>query len=386
MPDTAPREVTQDPAAGPTASRPGSASGPPPDRWAHRILLALGGNAMSAPDGSATEPDQIAALGTAAGHIADLVTAGFEVIVTHGNGPQVGNLLVKNELSAAVVPPVSLDWCGAGTQATIGFVLQNALTAALAERGVEAPTATIVTRTLVDVDDPAFVNPDKPVGRFRSRAEAEPLIAAGQQWRDFGDKGWRLVVPSPQPLQILDAPTGRQLADLGYLVILSGGGGIPVVRRGSGLAGVEAVIDKDRAAAILAPALAADTLVIATDVPAAVVGYGTPQARPLGHVSLAELRSLAAAGHFGAGSMGPKVDAACAFVAGGGRASVITSLERLAQAVTSPLGAVGTVVTATGPANGDERSAVTAIAADERSTVTGTSGDSGSTSGPAART
>ncbi len=318
-------------------------------RWARRILVALGGNAMSAPDGSATEADQIAALGVAAGHIAELVAAGFEVVVTHGNGPQVGNLLVKNELTANVVPPVSLDWCGANTQATVGFVLQNALAGALAERGVQRPTATIVTRTLVDAADPAFTHPDKPVGRFRSREDAEPLIAAGQHWRDFGDRGWRRVVPSPLPLQVLDAGTGRQLADLGYVVICSGGGGIPVVQTESGLTGVEAVIDKDRAAAILAPDLGADTLVIATDVPAAVVGYGTAQARPLGHVSLAEMRELAAAGHFGAGSMGPKVDAACTFVAGGGHAAVITSLDRLAEAVSSPVGTVGTVVTAAGP-------------------------------------
>lgn len=348
------------------------------DRWAHRILVALGGNAMSAPDGSATESDQIAALGVAAGHIADLVAAGFDVAITHGNGPQVGNLLVKNEIAAGIVPPVSLDWCGANTQGTVGFVLQNALTRALAERGLHRPTAALVTRTLVDSADPAFANPDKPVGRFRSRAEAEPLIAAGQNWRDFGDKGWRRVVPSPKPLQVLDAPTGKALADLGYVVVLSGGGGIPVVADGDGYAGVEAVIDKDRAAAILASDLSADTLVIATDVPAAVIGYGTPNARALGHVSLAQMREFAAAGHFGAGSMGPKVEAACAFVAGdaaanrgrrdeltapvravpsehsvaanGGRASVITSLERLGEVFSSPLGAVGTVITRDGAA------------------------------------
>lgn len=361
MPDTSPdapaNTAPADTVAAPadTVAAPAGRVAAPADsvepadrRWAHRILIALGGNAMSAPDGSATEADQIAALGEAAGHIAGLVAAGFEVIVTHGNGPQVGNLLVKNELSAAVVPPVSLDWCVAGTQATIGFVLQDALADALARQGVDRPTATIVTRTLVDADDPAFRDPDKPVGRFRSRQDAEPLIAAGQQWRDFGEKGWRRVVPSPRPLRVLDAPTGRQLADLGYLVVLSGGGGIPVIRTDSGFAGVEAVIDKDRAAAILAPDLGADTLVVATDVPAAVIGFGTPDARPLGHVSLAEMRALAAAGHFGAGSMGPKVDAACTFVAGGGRAAVITSLELLGAAVTSPLGAVGTVVTADG--------------------------------------
>lgn len=342
-------------------------------RWARRVLVALGGNAMSAPDGSATETDQIAALGVAAGHIADLVAAGFEVAITHGNGPQVGNLLVKNEISAGIVPPVSLDWCGANTQGTVGFVLQNALAREFEKRGVDRPTAALVTRTLVSADDPAFQNPDKPVGRFRAQHEAQPFIDAGQHWRDFGERGWRRVVPSPKPLRVLDAPTARALADAGYVVICSGGGGIPVVRGESGLAGVEAVIDKDRAAAILAPDLGADTLVIATDVPAAVIGYGTPDARALGHVSLAEMREFAAAGHFGAGSMGPKVEAACAFVAsasdaGGrqprrdgvaavpsgarseqsdtaGRASVITSLDKLGEVFTSPLGAVGTVIT-----------------------------------------
>lgn len=318
-------------------------------RWARRILIALGGNAMSAPDGSATEADQLAALTAAAGHIADLVAADYDVTVTHGNGPQVGNLLVKNELTASVVPPVSLDWCGANTQGTIGFVMQNALAAALGDRGIDRPTAALVTRTLVDRTDPAFSHPDKPVGRFRPLADAQPLIDAGQDWRDFGDKGWRRVVPSPKPLQVLDAPAGHALADAGYVVVLAGGGGIPVVADGSGYVGVEAVIDKDRAAAILAPALGADTLVIATDVPAAVIGYGTPEAHPLGHVSLAEMLALAEAGHFGAGSMGPKIEAACAFVADGGGASVVTGLDRLGEVFTSPLGAVGTVITAEGP-------------------------------------
>lgn len=310
---------------------------------AARVLVALGGNAMSAPDGSATEEHQIAALTVAAGHIAELIARGFDVAITHGNGPQVGNLLVKNELSAAVVPPVSLDWCVAQTQATIGFVLASALEAALAERGIDRPVAALVTRTLVDAADPAFARPNKPVGRYRSAQEAAPLIAHGQHWQDFGAKGWRRVVASPAPIRVLDAAVGSALLDAGTVVILAGGGGIPVVQDGNRVRGVEAVIDKDSTASLLADGLGADFMVIATDVPEAVVGYGTPQARPLGAVSAAELAGYAAAGHFAAGSMGPKVASAIAFGSTPGRTAIITALDRLADALT--IGGVGTVVT-----------------------------------------
>ncbi len=313
--------------------------------WARRILVALGGNAMSAPDGSATEEHQIAALTVAATHLADLVASGYQVAVTHGNGPQVGNLLVKNELSAAVVPPVSLDWCVAQTQATIGFVLTNALEAALAQRGVDASVAALVTRTLVGEDDPAFAEPSKPVGRYLPAEQAAPLIAIGQHWQDFGDRGWRRVVASPEPLAVLDGAVGRSLMNAGTVVVLAGGGGVPVVRRGGALFGVEAVIDKDTTAALLGGELACDTLVIATDVEQAVLRWGTPDAQPIGHVSTATLRSYATDGHFAAGSMGPKVRAALRFADGPGRTAVITRLDRLAAAVTAPLGTVGTVVT-----------------------------------------
>ncbi|WP_084614287.1 carbamate kinase [Nakamurella lactea] len=324
--------------------------------WANRVLVALGGNAMSAPDGSATEVDQIEALGRAATHIADLVAAGVQVAVTHGNGPQVGNLLVKNELTAQVVPPVSLDWCVASTQATIGFVLADALESEFAARGIDRPVASLVTRTLVDGADPAFATPTKPVGRYLDKAAAQPFIDLGQHWRDFGDKGWRRVVASPRPLRILDAPVAATLVESGTVVICSGGGGIPVARTASAgdapgrLTGVEAVIDKDHSAAILADLLDCDALVIATDIDNAVLHYGTPQARPLGLVGVAEMAGYLAEGHFAAGSMGPKVEAAHRFAAGqgrtgtAGRTSIITRLDLLTQALTSEPGSVGTVI------------------------------------------
>lgn len=301
-----------------------------------RVVIALGGNAMTGPDGSATPKAQRDAIAQAAGHIADVVAAGVEVVLTHGNGPQVGNLLVKNEMAAHVVPPVPLDWNVAQTQATIAFTLADELDAALQLRGLPQRTAGLVTRTLVDGDDPGFREPSKPVGRFVPKQEAERFMAHGQIWEDRGEKGWRRVVASPEPLAVVDSPAIHALVDAGFVVVCAGGGGIPVVddkQDGHGLRGVEAVIDKDLTAAILAREVEADTLVIATDVPNVMVDFGTPSARPLGRVTAAELREHAAAGQFARGSMGPKVAAALRFVEAGGSRSVITSLEHIADAV-----------------------------------------------------
>jgi carbamate kinase len=309
-----------------------------------RVLIALGGNAMTGPDGGVGPGQQIAAVTRAAAPIADLVAGGAEVVVTHGNGPQVGNLLVKNELAAAVVPPVPLDWCGAQTQGTIGFILLNALDAALAARGAPRPVAALVTRTVVDAADPGFTAPSKPIGRYLPAEEAKAMVEHGQVWQDRGARGWRRVVASPEPEEVVDAPAVAALLSAGYVVVAGGGGGIPVVRGPDGrLRGVEAVIDKDLSAALLGRAVAARVLVIGTDVAAVQLGHGTPRARPLGRVSAAELRRYAAEGQFPAGSMGPKVEAACRFVDAGGRHAVITSLDRIADAVA---GTAGTVVTA----------------------------------------
>ena len=232
-----------------------------------RIVIALGGNAMTSPDGRARPEDQQAAIESAARPIADLVAAGHDVLLTHGNGPQVGNILLKNELAAAVVPPVPLDWCGAQTQATIGNLLMNALDVSLAERGVDKRTATLVSRTLVDVHDPAFAKPTKPIGRYLPEEDTRVLIEHGQQFTEVKGKGWRRVVASPEPRVCLDAPAADTLLAAGYVVVCSGGGGIPTVRQDHGqLSGVEAVIDKDLTATLIAENIGADVLVIATDV------------------------------------------------------------------------------------------------------------------------
>ncbi|MGL5860409.1 MAG: hypothetical protein ACRCY9_04025, partial [Phycicoccus sp.] len=282
---------------------------------------------------------------------------------THGNGPQVGHLLVKNELAAHVVPPVPLDWCGAQTQGTIGAALLGALESALAEvlpdegsprtprahpkrgagvRAAAPPVAVLVTRTLVAADDPGFARPTKPIGRYVSRDEAARMTAHGQVWEDRGERGWRRVVASPEPLDVLDVGTARTLLDAGYVVVAAGGGGIPVVRRPDGrVEGVEAVVDKDLTAALVAGRIGAEVLVIATDVDQVSTGFGTVQQRDLARVTVTELGAHHAAGEFASGSMAPKVEAAIRFVEGGGRRAVITSLDHIADAVD---GAVGTVV------------------------------------------
>lgn len=306
-----------------------------------RVLLALGGNAMTGPDGDAGPGAQIAAARVAMSSVADLVARDIDVVITHGNGPQVGNLLVKNEVAASVVPPVPLDWCGAQTQATLGFVLMNALNDALRARGVVRPVATVVTRCLVDAEDPGFAKPSKPIGRYLPREDAALLVEHGETWEDRGEKGWRRVVASPEPLEILDADAVHALVEAGFVVVANGGGGVPVVRGPGGLQGVEAVIDKDLGAALLARTVHADVLVVATDVPYAVLNFDTPEAEPLGRIDVRRMRALAAEGPFASGSMGPKVEAACRFVEQGGTRAVISTLDHIVDAVA---GDVGTVV------------------------------------------
>lgn len=312
-----------------------------------RVLIALGGNAMTAPDGSARPADQRAAVERAAPALARVAADGHDLVITHGNGPQVGNLLVKNELAAAVVPPVPLDWCGAQTQGTLGRLLLDALDAELAALSSPRRTAALVTRTLVDGDDPGFRRPTKPIGRYLPREEARALAEHGQVWQDRGERGWRRMVASPEPLEVLDAPAAAALLAAGFVVVCAGGGGIPTVRTtgpdgAPRWAGAQAVIDKDLTAAVLAAALDVDVLVVATDVDHVVLGFGTPDAAPLHAVTPAQLRRHAAAGAFGAGSMGPKVEAVARFVERGGTRAAVTSLDRITEAVA---GTAGTVVT-----------------------------------------
>ncbi|MBW9206738.1 carbamate kinase [Mumia sp. zg.B53] len=303
-----------------------------------RLVIALGGNAMTAPDGSVGPEDQRTAILESMRSVADLVEAGHEIVLTHGNGPQVGNLLLKNEMAANVVPPVPLDWCVAQTQATIGRLILDTLDEELGRRGHHARSAVLVSRTLVDRDDPGFLVPTKPIGRYASGAEAAAMRAHGQRWVEVPGRGWRRVVASPEPRAVLEIPAVRTLLADGFVVVCAGGGGIPTVHTSGSYVGVEAVIDKDLTAALLAERIEADGLVIGTNVDAAVLGFGTPQAEPIGAISVSEIRRLAATGAFAAGSMGPKVEAVARFASHTGRTGVITSLPRIGEAVAGRTG------------------------------------------------
>jgi carbamate kinase len=273
--------------------------------------------------------------------VAGLVDQGYQVALTHGNGPQVGNLMIKNQLARDVVPAVPLDWCVAQTQATIGYLIVSCLERALRARGIRRAVAAVMTRVLVDRDDPAFQNPTKPIGRHLPEAEAMAHVAEGETWAEAGPEGWRRLVPSPRPREILDVDSAGRLLDDGAVVVCAGGGGIPMVRDGDRLAGVEAVLDKDLSASLLARTIAAECLVIATDVPAAAIRFGTPEQQWLGRVTPGRLRELAAEGEFDTGSMGPKVAACAEFVEAGGGRAVITSLESVAAGAA---GRTGTLV------------------------------------------
>lgn len=304
-----------------------------------RIVIALGGNAMTSTDGRAAPKDQRSAIRSAAGPIADLVADGHDVLLTHGNGPQVGNLLVKNDLTAGRVPPVPLDWCGAQTQGTIGMLMLNALDDAFAARGLKRHSAALVSRTLVDANDPGFTNPTKPIGRYLTAEETMPLIDAGQAFVEVPNRGWRRLVASPQPLDCLDALSADRLMASGFVVVCSGGGGIPTIRDPDGeLIGVEAVIDKDLTASLIAQQVKADLLIIATDVDSVIADWGTDKARPIGEVTTEEMAHIAEEQGFAAGSMGPKVEAVKSFAETGKGPGVITSLAKIADAVDAGAG------------------------------------------------
>lgn len=309
------------------------------------LVIALGGNALGH-----TPEAQRAAVRATATHIADLSQAGDRIVLTHGNGPQVGIIHLAFDLADAAdpqIPAMPFPECTAMSQGYIGWHLQCALQDALRERGIGRDVVTVVTQVVVDATDPAFRHPSKPVGLFYTEAEAMRIAAAlGQAFLEDAGRGWRRVVPSPEPRDIVEAEAIRTLVAAGSLVVACGGGGVPVCRdpETGGLTGVDAVIDKDRAAARLAMLVGADRLIILTTVPFAALDYRTPAQRWIPHMKVSEARRFCMEGHFAEGSMLPKVQAGIAFAAS--RAGRETVIAHLADARKAVGGAAGTRIVA----------------------------------------
>jgi carbamate kinase len=304
------------------------------------IVIAIGGNSLIKDDRHMSVPDQYAAVIETAAHITDLIERGFRVVITHGNGPQVGFILLRSEHSRGILHEVPLDSIGADTQGAIGYQIQQAMQNELHRRGLKRSVATIVTQALVDKDDPAFQKPSKPIGQFYKKAEAEDRMRI-EKWTMVEDagRGWRRVVPSPKPARIIEADIIKHLVDDDYVVIAAGGGGIPVVQDDQGnLHGTAAVIDKDHAAAVLAKEIAADMLVISTAVEKVCLNFGKPAQKALDRMTVAEARQYMTEGHFKPGSMLPKIQACIRFIEDGGQEALITSPEVLPAALAGQTG------------------------------------------------
>jgi carbamate kinase len=303
------------------------------------MLLAVGGNSLIRAGEKGTIAEQRANAERTAAAIVKLVSDRYRVVVTHGNGPQVGAALLRSERGASQVPGQPLDVCDACTQGEIGYLLQQSLDTELHLSGIDMPVVTVLTQVLVSLDDPAMRCPTKPIGPFQSRAKAEERRASlGWQIVEDAARGYRRVVASPEPIGIVELKIIRDLVDQGALVIACGGGGIPVAWKDGHLQGVEAVIDKDRASALLASHLGLDLFVISTDIDYVYLNYKQPNQRPLHTVGSRELRKYAEAGHFPPGNMGPKVESVLRFLNQGGREAIITSDVSLCRAVAGSAG------------------------------------------------
>ncbi|HJW94232.1 MAG TPA: carbamate kinase [Thermoanaerobaculia bacterium] len=308
-------------------------------------IVAFGGNAMLRPEDRGTQEEQIARAKQAARWLAEIVRHGYHLIVVHGNGPQVGNILIQAEEASTKIPPQSLDVAVSQTEGSMGFMLQQAMRNRLESIGLAGDVVTVLTEVEVDANDPAFKRPTKPIGPFFTRYRAEALERdLGWTMREDAGRGWRHVVPSPRPLHILNIRTVEKILDVAKVIIAAGGGGIPVVRGRDGQwRGIEAVIDKDFASALLAAELDADLYIVLTGVPKVALDYGKPAQRFVDRMTVSEAEQHLAEGQFPPGSMGPKIEASVQFVRRSGRQVLITDVEHLREALE---GQDGTVIAA----------------------------------------
>lgn len=305
------------------------------------IVIALGGNAISKPGLRGTIQEQYYSTIESMEHVAELVTSGFDhILITHGNGPQVGAAILRSEIAVKSVYPLPMDICVADTQGGMGYMIQQVLTNALRKRGIKLPVVTAITQVLVDVHDPAFDNPTKPVGMFYNEPEAKALMA-GRGWtmKEDAGRGWRRVVASPTPVRILEAEPIKLMFDKGFIVIAGGGGGIPVgLNRHNHYYGTEAVVDKDLTSALIASEVGADILLIMTGVEFVYIGFGNPDQRAITQIGSSEIRTHLDQGEFADGSMAPKIEAALKFLDNGGKEVIITSIPNSLAALRGKTG------------------------------------------------
>lgn len=310
-----------------------------------KLVIALGGNALQEAGKPATAQAQLEVVEKTSEYIADIVERGYEVIVAHGNGPQVGRIVIQNEVASAATPAMPFDVCGAMSQGMIGYHIQQGLSKVLRHRGINKNVVTVVTQVVVDKDDPKFKAPSKPIGPFYTEEEAKAIAAEkGYTMKEDAGRGWRRVVASPLPVEIVELDAVKTLNDAGFVVVTVGGGGIPVVRNEAGdLEGVAAVIDKDLASEKLARDMDADALVILTAVEKVSINFKKPDQKDLDRMSAAEAKQYIKEGHFAPGSMLPKIEAALNFVESKpGRVAIITSLDKAVDAIE---GRAGTTIT-----------------------------------------
>ncbi len=303
-------------------------------------VVAVGGNSLITDPNKKTIDDQYQAAASSMAYIADMIEAGWDVIVTHGNGPQVGFILRRSELALHELHPVWMDYAVADTQGAIGYMFQRALHNEFLRRGIDKQAVSVVTQVLVDPDDPAFADPSKPIGSFMDEATAKDRAATlGWSVVEDAGRGYRRVVPSPAPKAILELDAVHSLVDGGFVVIACGGGGIPVYYKEDGeLNGVEAVIDKDLASALLAQSIGADLFLIATAVDRCALYFNTPGQEWIDRMTVAEAERYIAEGHFARGSMQPKVEAVVSYLKKGGKSGLITSPQSIARALNGETG------------------------------------------------
>lgn len=307
------------------------------------IVIALGGNAILQPGQRGTIQEQLENVGVACRHLTEIMSTGqYKMVITHGNGPQVGNILLQNEAAADLTPPMPLDVCVAATQGTMGYMIQQTLANHLRAAGLQHNITTIITQVIVDEDDQAFKNPTKPVGPFYNLVEAQKL-RQDRGWTiiEDSDRGYRRVVPSPRPLAIQETRIIKHMLADSEIVIAVGGGGIPVVREENGnLRGIEAVIDKDLAAARLADDINAEVLMILTDVEQVMLNYGSVNEVGIKRMTVDEAEHYLKEGQFGQGSMQPKVEAGIGFIKAGGGKTIITALNKVSEALAEKAGTI----------------------------------------------